>query len=111
MMSPLPKRSLWLAALEAGRRAFLGAERGFERRGIAHEARLPRISSGLMALQPAEAGLPAGGVARGRAGRQLVEQDEERPLPQGRELVSQRVLAAAERKQVPRVDLDLLACK
>ena len=62
-----------------------------------------------MALQPVEAGLPAGGVAGGRAGRQLVDQDEERPLPLGRELESQRLLAPAERKHVRLGDLEHLA--
>lgn len=66
--TPSPLVAVGRLILVLSRRAFLGAEGGFELGGVALEARPPSVLGGVDAGQSVEAALPARGVAGGRAG-------------------------------------------
>src|SRR3954452_17367231 len=79
-----------------GGRAVLVAERGLQFGGVMGKARLPVLAH-LAVLEAVQAGLPAGRVARGDAGTELLGQHEDRAAVRRRgKLEADRVLAPGE---------------
>jgi nitrite reductase/ring-hydroxylating ferredoxin subunit len=96
-------------SLVSRRRAGLRTDHRFELGGVGIETRLPGTRVRRQSGQVIETGVPARRVARGRVGRQLVDEHQARPAVLGREFEPEHLLAPGEREQVRFVDFEYLA--